>query len=45
MASGPARLSEESAAISEGSFKARENYMLTAQDNATIARAHYDAFN
>lgn len=26
-------------------FTARKNKMLTAQDNATIVRAHYDAFN
>src|SRR5688572_14319241 len=46
MASGPARLSRLSAAIMDVPLSRQERtIMLTAQNNATIVRAHYDAFN
>jgi len=45
MVSGSARLSVKLEAIKEVQSQSREHPMLTAQDNAQIARAHYDAFN
>ena len=45
MASGPVRLGRVSAAIMDVRFTARTEHMLTAQDNATIVRSLYNAFN